>query len=99
MLKVFIEYKVDAEQSGKYFSLLPAVRKQMESWQVQQYRIYEGTDQPLLMVEEFLVADQSRYERYKNDRLSGADAFWNEVHACVAGGAGKVHMWAFQEIM
>jgi hypothetical protein len=98
MIKVFIEYKVEEGKKERFLALLSAMRDKMNDWQAQQYRVYEGTDQPLLMVEEFFVPGQDEYERFKASRLGGSDPFWNEVHDCVAGGAGKVHIWAFREM-
>jgi hypothetical protein len=98
MIKVFIEYKVIADKQHLYLSLLPELRERTVDWDAKDFRVFEGTDQPLLFVEEYYVKDMDEYRRTKEERLSESIPFWHKLHDCIPGGAGKVHIWAFKEV-
>jgi hypothetical protein len=98
MIKVFIEYKVDAEKHEAYLALLPQLKERILEWDVEDFRVFEGTDQPLLFVEEYYVKDMDVYRNTKEGRLSESNPFWHDLHKCIVGGAAKVHIWAFKQI-
>lgn len=97
-VKVFIEFKVKAEKRDDFMALVPELERQAARLRAKQFRLYEGTDQPLLFVEEFFVGDIAQYRAIKEQRLDANSPFWSRLHDCVEGGANKLHIWAFQPL-
>lgn len=91
MLTVFIEYKLDPAKRSEGIRLLSDMEARMTALGASQYRCWEGFDQPGLFVEAFDVEGVEQYERIKEARL-GDKPFCD----CVAGGASKLHIWAFR---
>ncbi|EJL47340.1 hypothetical protein BAG01nite_31090 [Brevibacillus agri] len=91
MLTVFIEYKLQSEKRDQALRLLASMAESMEALGARQYRCMEGLDQPGLFVEAFEVETVHEYEQIKAHRLADR-AFCD----CVAGGADKLHVWAFR---
>jgi hypothetical protein len=92
MITVFIEYKIDPARQEEGLRLLAGMEERMIALGASRYRCWEGCDQPGLYVEAFEVEDASQYERIKEERLRD-----ESFCACVAGGAAKLHVWAFRE--
>jgi hypothetical protein len=96
--KVFIEYKIIAEKRDTFMELLPDLKQNADWHGGREYKIYEGTDQPNLIVEEFLVEDIERYQMIKTERLNPNSPLWKKHHQHIAGGADKLHIWAFKAL-
>jgi hypothetical protein len=97
-ITVLCEYKVADEKRKDFMALLPAVKRDLEGLGAVQISIFEGTDQPCLFVEEFIVADMEVYESLKKARNEEVSPVWEQQHACVPGGKNKVHIWAFAKL-
>jgi hypothetical protein len=97
MIKVFIEYKLEPGCKDEIIRLSRQAGTLLSGQGASDYRIFEGVDQPGLIVEEFWVGDAEDYRRYKEERLQGRRDLWLEMNACAAGGAEKIHIWAFRE--
>lgn len=93
MLTIFIEYKIREEKRADYLRQIAQMPHRLQKWDVRQYRCYEGADQPNLFVETFEVESAETYHQIKAWRLADGDF----CH-CVAGGAAKVHVWAFRPV-
>lgn len=91
MLTVFVEYKLDATKRANALSLLASMSDKLTAMGATDYRCMEGLDQPGLFVEAFEVQAVDQYDQIKAWRL--ADEAFCE---CVAGGAAKLHVWAFR---
>lgn len=97
-VKVFIEYKIVSEKRDTFMQLLPNLKRNADEHGGREYKIYEGTDQSNLIVEEFLVEDIGRYQTIKTERLNPDSPFWNKHHEHIVGGANKLHIWAFKAL-
>ncbi|GGG01872.1 hypothetical protein [Paenibacillus abyssi] len=97
-IKVFIEYKIISEKRDMFMQLLPDLKQNAAEHGGREYKIYEGTDQPNLIVEEFLLQDIERYQMIKAERLNPDSPFWSKHHEHIAGGADKLHIWAFKAL-
>ena len=97
-VKIFVEYKVKAEMRGTFIGLVQQLNDWATRSEARHFKIYEGTDQPLLFVEEFFVDNLEQYRRIKEERRTEQHPFWHAFHECVDGGARKINIWAFQEI-
>lgn len=93
MITVFIEYKLEPDKRDEGIRLLAGMEKRMTALGASHYRCWEGVDQPGLFVEAFEVAGMHEYEQVKKSRLAD-QPFCN----CVAGGAAKLHVWAFRNV-
>ncbi|MED4782660.1 hypothetical protein [Brevibacillus choshinensis] len=91
MLTVFVEYKLDTAKRATALSLLADMSDKLTAMGATQYRCMEGIDQPGLFVEAFEVQAVEQYDQIKAWRLAD-EAFCD----CVAGGAAKLHVWAFR---
>lgn len=98
MLKVYIEFKIIPDKHTDFLALLPELRRTSHEQEVQGHQMFEGTDQPGLVVEEFLVKDMDHYRHIKAERLDENHPFWKQVHDCIQGGAPKLHIWAFKSL-
>lgn len=94
MLTVFIEYKLDPAKRTEGLRLLADMEKRMTALGAREYRCWEGLDQPGLFVEAFEVAGVEQYEQIKEERLRD-----EPFCGCVAGGAAKLHVWAFRRAL
>lgn len=97
-IKVFIEYKLNQDIDQGFSSHAPKLRDKWKELGAEDVHIYEGTDQPNLIVEEFFVDSEEAYHRLKDLRLAETDPFWKDLHGYIAGGKDKVHIWAFREL-
>jgi hypothetical protein len=93
LLTIFIEYKIDGQKRDRFLALLASMPKELQARGARQYRCLEGWDQPNLFVETFEVDTVEEYQAIKNWRLCDED-----FCSCVAGGAAKVHVWAFRAV-
>ncbi|QQE73802.1 hypothetical protein KDJ56_18280 [Brevibacillus composti] len=93
MITVFIEYKTVESKRDEHRRLLAEMPARLERLGAKEYRSWEGWDQPGLFVEAFHVATIDQYETIKAWRLAD-----REFCACIAGGAEKLHVWAFQPV-
>ncbi|WP_232698702.1 hypothetical protein [Brevibacillus daliensis] len=99
MIKVFTEYKVKRDCRMEYITLLEELRHyHRKAWDIEDFRIFEGADQPELFVEEFHVQDMERYQKIKEARRIEQNKILERLHDCIDGGAKKVNIWAFVEI-
>jgi hypothetical protein len=97
-IKVFVEYKIKNDKKNVFFPLIPQIKNQLEACQAKSVRLFEGTDQPLLIVEEYEVDRMEIYHEIKEERSAGRKTIWETLNECVAGGSPKVNIWAFHEI-
>lgn len=97
-VKVFIEYQIVSEKRDTFMQILPGLKRSADEQGGREYKIYEGTDQPNLIVEEFLVENIRRYQEIKTERLNSDSPFWKNQHEHIVGGAKKLHIWAFKEL-
>lgn len=98
-IKVFTEYKIKSEEAAFYRSLLLEVLEyHQEHWGINDFQIFESTDQPYLFVEEFHVESLKQYKNYKEERRQEKNHLWNTLHNCIEGGGNKVNIWAFQSL-
>lgn len=93
MITVFIEYKLDEQKRSDFFRRMGSMRDEIGKRGGKQYRCLEGVEQPNLIVEAFEVETMETYEAIKAWRL--ADETFSQ---CVAGGAAKLHIWAFARL-
>ncbi|MFD2369203.1 hypothetical protein ACFSO0_04300 [Brevibacillus sp. GCM10020057] len=93
MLTVFIEYRLDAAKRSAALAQLAGMADRLAALGATGYRCMEGIDQPGLFVESFAVSSAEQYEQIKAWRQAD-EAFCD----CVAGGAAKLHVWAFRDI-
>lgn len=93
VLIVFIEYKIEESMRDQYLRLLAEMPDRIGEKGAREYRCWEGYDQPGLYVEAFHVESVEQYEAIKAWRLADHD-----FCACIAGGAAKLHVWAFQPV-
>ncbi|MBP1154067.1 MULTISPECIES: hypothetical protein [unclassified Paenibacillus] len=98
MLKVYIEFMIKKESRDVFLALMPQLKQQALAQDVEGRQVAEGTDQPLLFVEEFYVKDMDHYSRIKAERLNEDSPLWKQLHDCIQGGAQKLHIWAFKPL-
>lgn len=98
MITVLSEYKVLDEKKAEFLSLLPLVKEALEKEGARDVRFFEGSDQPGLFVEEFLVDSMKTYEEVKKWRYEEQSEVWSKFHSYIPGGRDKVHMWAFTRL-
>jgi hypothetical protein len=97
-ITILSEYKVDKEQRETYLNLIHELKDQLHHFGAEHITIYEGTDQPDLFVEEFVVANMDVYTEIKDIRKNEQSVFWQKFNGCISGGKDKVHMWAFKKL-
>lgn len=93
MITVFIEYQIEPDQRTAFLRQQTIWKNQLQELGGQNFRFYEGVDQPDLFVEEFEVAAMDDYAICKAQRIAK-----EEFTQCVKGGAAKVHIWAFRQV-
>jgi hypothetical protein len=98
VLKVFIEFKLKPESRDVFLAFIPELLQKSMEQQVEGVQLFEGTDQPGLVVEEFYVKDMEHYNKIKAERLNEDSPFWKKFHDCLQGGAQKLHIWAFNKM-
>lgn len=91
--KVFVEYKVKASHRELMMEFLSKLIQEQP-----QVKIYEGTDQPGLIVEEWEGMDNEQYKKMKLERLQADHSKWTQMQDWVEGGKEKVHIWQFQSL-
>ncbi len=90
---------VKTEERDTFLSQLTQMQEYHEkNWDIKDYEIFEGTDQPNLFVEEFHVENEDSYREIKEMRLRGGDVLWQRIHKCIEGGQEKVNIWAFKKV-
>ncbi len=90
MITVFIEYKLQEAQRSAFLRELSAIQQRVAEYGGQNYRCFEGMDQPHLFVEMFEVPTAAAYEAIKRWRTED-----EALGRFVVGGAAKTHVWAF----
>jgi len=90
MITVFMEYRISPEKRSDYMRLMQSIAAEVSELGGQDYRFYEGIDQPNLFVETFAVPSYDHYLAFKKRRTTD-----ERLVSCVSGGAEKVHIWAF----
>jgi L-rhamnose mutarotase len=94
MIKVFIEYKVGPEHREAYQSMHESIRQRMQALvNIHNYKIYEGLEQPGLIVEMLDVETTADFQAIRRQRTEEM-----AIDSYIIGGVSKVHIWAFQEI-
>ncbi|CAH1211516.1 hypothetical protein PAECIP111893_03419 [Paenibacillus plantiphilus] len=88
----FVEYRIDSEFESEYRSWISARQAEGPS-----FRLYEGTDQPLLFVEIWETEDESTADAIKKERCSERSS-WHAMADWVQGGAPKIHSWTFRPV-
>lgn len=97
-ITVLSEYWVLESERSRFLELLPEITKSLEQLGAREIAFFEGTDQPGLFVEEFIVEDMAAYEQLKKSRHEEQAPVWEQFHSCVRGGKNKVHVWAFSRL-
>ncbi|WP_017727542.1 hypothetical protein [Halalkalibacterium ligniniphilum] len=98
-VKIFIEYWVKKEKRAMFFQLIPQLKEYHEDkWNINDFEIFEGTEQKNLFVEEFHIDNEEQYHEIKDDRLQENDPFFSTMHECIKGGKEKVNIWAFRKV-
>ncbi|MFC5589764.1 hypothetical protein ACFPRA_12740 [Sporosarcina soli] len=97
-IKVFIEYKVIPEKRKQYLKLAEQIADQYKDFQIQNFSVYEGIEQPNLFVEDFVITNYEFFNRLKSFRLEEQIPFWQDLHSCIYGSASKLNIFAFEEI-
>ncbi|WP_172371641.1 hypothetical protein [Sporosarcina jiandibaonis] len=99
MLKVFIEYNIKSPERKLFLSLLPQIKILHEKkWDVLKYQVYEGTDQPNLFVEEFLIRNIQEFKDIERFRRTSQDQVWKSFERCLLENREKVNIWSFKTI-
>ncbi len=93
MFTVFIEYKIDPDKRQEFLREEANWERNVLMQGGRNFRFYEGVDQPNLFVEEFDVNTLEEYHSFKEQRRSN-----EQFLSFVAGGAAKVHIWAFRVV-
>lgn len=93
MLLVFIEYKVKEEMRERFLAQMSRIRQRIAEMGGENFRFYEGLDQPHLFVESFEVSSVEQYQAIKEWRRQD-EPFAN----CIVGGREKINVWAFQPV-
>jgi hypothetical protein len=89
----FVEYRIDAIYEEKYRTWI--AEKLAEK---NEFRLYEGTDQPLLFVEIWEAEDEKGAEAVKKERCSERSS-WRIMADWVPGGTAKIHVWTFRPVI
>jgi hypothetical protein len=97
-ITVLGEYKVAEENRKDFLDLLPRIKQSLEKLGAEGITFFEGTDQPGLFVEEFIVPDMETYTRLKKARYEETTSVWAQQHTYVPGGKIKLHLWAFSKL-
>lgn len=88
----FVEYRIERAAEDRYRAWI--ARRQEE---VGPFKLYEGTDQPLLFVEVWEAGDEKEAERVKEERC-GERSSWRDMAEWVPGGSAKIHAWTFKPV-
>lgn len=93
MVKVFVEYKIKPDKREQYLHSVKEIQRRMEQGGASHFSLYEGSDQPDLFVEMFDVPSIEIYYLLKEER-----SMQPVIDDCIAGGAAKIHIWAFEPV-
>ncbi|MBP3962302.1 hypothetical protein [Paenibacillus lignilyticus] len=88
----FVEYHIAPESEALYRSWIADKPGNGEA-----FKLYEGTDQPLLFVEVWEAASEQEALDIKKERC-GERSSWHAMSQWVPGGSPKVHAWTFKPI-
>lgn len=91
--KVFVEYKVKAAQRANMLDFLHERMRENPG-----LKVYEGADQPGLIVEEWEDMDESLYMEMKSERMQSDHPKWSQMHGSIEGGMEKMHIWLFRSL-
>lgn len=97
-LKLFVEYRIKAEEQASFEALAPRLSERMRRLGVEGYGLYAGTDQPLIYVEEGAVPDLESFLAVKKALLHPEDALGRSFLAMLDGGPSRLHVWAFRPV-
>jgi hypothetical protein len=97
-IKVFMEYKILPEFRDSFMALIHSLEQHVQELGGHHYEVYEGSDQPNLIVEEFYVDHMDCYHAFKLQRLDPQSALYTQLDKLVSGGGSKQHIWAFEKL-
>ncbi|QHT60005.1 hypothetical protein GXP70_08620 [Paenibacillus lycopersici] len=92
MFICFVEYRIEAAAERRYRDWIAGKQAEFPD-----FKLYEGTDQPLLFVEVWEAEDGEEAERIKKERC-GERSSWLDMADWVPGGSAKIHAWTFKPI-
>lgn len=90
MVICFVEYRIMPEHEEAYRAWI-ARRSEDPGG----FKLYEGTDQPLLFVEVWEAGSVETAEAIKKERC-GERSSWRIMSDWIPGGAAKLHAWTFR---
>ena len=88
----FVEYRIEAPFEQQYRRWI-AERQEMDRG----FKLYEGTDQPLLFVELWETTNEEEAERKKKERCEERSS-WHVMADWVHGGSAKIYAWTFKPV-
>lgn len=94
-IRVFIEYKIQADAKVSYEAHMPAILSELTQEGATNIEWFEACDQPLLYVEMFDVSSLSHYQRLKELRQIKTHTIFGALDHSIDGGIVKLHCWAF----
>ncbi|NBD26227.1 hypothetical protein [Paenibacillus glycinis] len=92
MFICFVEYHIEPSAEERYRGWIAPRRTEAG------FKLYEGTDQPLLFVEVWEAMDEEEALNIKKERC-GERSSWREMADWVPGGSAKIHAWTFKPVM
>ncbi|QHW30762.1 hypothetical protein GZH47_07760 [Paenibacillus rhizovicinus] len=92
MFICFVEYRIDSAAELTYREWIAEKQDEFPG-----FKLFEGTDQPLLFVEVWEAPNVEEAERIKKERC-GERSSWRDMADWVPGGSAKIHAWTFKPI-
>jgi hypothetical protein len=89
----FVEYRISERHELEYREWVKARMTGPGG-----FKLYEGTDQPLLFVEVWEAESTEAAEAIKKERCSERSS-WLEMADWVPGGVAKIHVWTFRPVI
>jgi hypothetical protein len=89
----FVEYRISDLHERSYREWIAAKLADPGG-----FKLYEGTDQPLLFVEVWEAESVEAAEAIKKERCSERSS-WLEMAEWVQGGSAKIHAWTFRPVV
>jgi hypothetical protein len=95
---VFSEYRVLEERRTDYLKWMRDRKKELElSGTI--FDVYEGSDQPGLIVETFETPDPSAAKEWLKVRRSPKGTEWYPLEQFLDGGREKIRLWMFEKVV
>lgn len=95
---VFSEYIVQKERRTDYLTWMSVRKKELEL-NGSALNVYEGSDQPSLIVETFESEDPSAAKEWLKLRHSPEGTEWSQLEQFVDGGREKIRLWMFEKVV